>query len=406
MVLKKIKQYWNTIWQSSERKVIVLLVICMIVLLGCSNANLNEKSGQTIQGTQQQKIADDFERLMEGTRELYENAIENNQLYSLEFQKQVIDYLGEKGYAAVDIKAQIDMVHPEQMERYCEKAKRGERAETIIFLVMEQGSVVRYELHTDGKKMEAIVSTVRWKDNKPCMIYYHKFSVHSWKYTEKGYFFIEEYHPPGFDGPSGVTGFRVEPLDQKLRKLNRKYVLPIGYKLNNMLITNWNEADYSNLNFYDLYELQYSRLYGEEIPYAMKDGTEYYILKEEFESVLQTLFPIESEQIQKNTVYNFDTQSYRYRPRGLHDCELPYGPYPEVISYEEMEDGKLKLVLEAVWELKMLDEAFRSELVVEPLEDGQIRYVSNTILSPDKDEPRWYTPRLTDDKWVEIYENR
>ena len=69
--------------------------------------------------------------------------------------------------------------------------------------------------------------------------------------------------------------------------------------VNNMLITNWKEEDYSNLNFYDLYELKYPSIYGKEIPYAMKEGVEYQIPKEEFESVLQTLFPITSEQIQK-----------------------------------------------------------------------------------------------------------
>ncbi len=188
------------------------------------------------------------------------------------------------------MKDQVDMVHSEQVETYCEKAKRGESADVVIYSVIEQGGVVRYELHTDGDDMDAIVSTVRWTDNKPCMIYYHKFKVHSWKYTEKGYFFIEEYHPPGFDGPPGEKGFRVKPLDQKLRELNQKYVLPIGYRLNNMLITNWKEEDYSNLNFYDLYELKYPSIYGKEIPYAMKEGVEYQIPKEEFESVLQTLF--------------------------------------------------------------------------------------------------------------------
>lgn len=171
-----------------------------------------------------------------------------------------------------------------------------------------------------------------------------------------------------------------------------------------MLIINWKEEDYSNLNFYDLYELKYPSIYGKEIPYAMKEGAEYQIPKEEFESVLQTLFPITSEQIQKNAVYNPDTQSYRYRPRGLHDCEFPYEPYPEVISYEELGDGKLKLVVEAVWKIEMLDQAFRSELVVEPLEGGKIHYVSNTILSPEEDEPRWYVPRLTDEQWREAYE--
>ena len=26
------------------------------------------------------------------------------------------------------------------------------------------------------------------------------------KYTENGYFFMEEYHPAGYDGPSGYRG--------------------------------------------------------------------------------------------------------------------------------------------------------------------------------------------------------
>lgn len=221
-----------------KRKVIALLVICVMVLSGCGKTTPEEKSEETVQDIQQKEIADDFEELMEGTRELYEKVAENKLLDSLEFQKQVIGYLGQKGYAAVDMKDQVDMVHSEQVETYCEKAKRGESADVVIYSVIEQGGVVRYELHTDGDDMDAIVSTVRWTDNKPCMIYYHKFKVHSWKYTEKGYFFIEEYHPPGFDGPPGEKGFRVKPLDRQLRELNQKYVLPIGYRLNNMLIIN------------------------------------------------------------------------------------------------------------------------------------------------------------------------
>ena len=191
-----------------KRKVIALLVICVMVLSGCGKTTPEEKSEETVQDIQQKEIADDFEELMEGTRELYEKVAENKLLDSLEFQKQVIGYLGQKGYAAVDMKDQVDMVHSEQVETYCEKAKRGESADVVIYSVIEQGGVVRYELHTDGDDMDAIVSTVRWTDNKPCMIYYHKFKVHSWKYTEKGYFFIEEYHPPGFDGPPGEKGFR------------------------------------------------------------------------------------------------------------------------------------------------------------------------------------------------------
>lgn len=42
----------------------------------------------------------------------------------------------------------------------------------------------------------------------------------------------------------------------------------------------------------------------------------------------------------------------------------------------------------------------RSELVVEPFADGTFRYVSNTILSAEK-EPEWYVSRLTEEQWRE-----
>ena len=128
-----------------KRKVIALLVICVMVLSGCGKTTPEEKSEETVQDIQQKEIADDFEELMEGTRELYEKVAENKLLDSLEFQKQVIGYLGQKGYAAVDMKDQVDMVHSEQVETYCEKAKRGESADVVIYSVIEQGGVVRYE---------------------------------------------------------------------------------------------------------------------------------------------------------------------------------------------------------------------------------------------------------------------
>ena len=51
---------------------IALLVICVMVLSGCGKTTPEEKSEETVQDIQQKEIADDFEELMEGTRELYE----------------------------------------------------------------------------------------------------------------------------------------------------------------------------------------------------------------------------------------------------------------------------------------------------------------------------------------------
>ena len=128
------------------------------------------------------------------------------------------------------------------------------------------------------------------------------------------------------------------------------------------------------------------------------------IPKSEFEEVMQTYFRIDSEEIQKNTVYHSDSQTYRYRPRGLYDYEMPYEPYPEVVDYEEQSDGTLKLFIQAVWERKEQDCAFASELVVRPLENGQCQYVSNQVIhSEENSEAQWYMPRLSDDEWLHYY---
>ena len=116
------------------------------------------------------------------------------------------------------------------------------------------------------------------------------------------------------------------------------------------------------------------------MPYEANEGAEYEIPEQDFEEVIQSYFQIEREQI------------------------AAIGPYPEVISYEEQEDGTIRLFIEAVWERKMTDHAVTSELVVRPLEDGSFQYVSNQVTGWDNTlEILWYTPRLTDEEWQYYY---
>lgn len=140
------------------------------------------------------------------------------------------------------------------------------------------------------------------------------------------------------------------------------------------------------------------------MPYEANEGAEYEIPEQDFEEVIQSYFQIEREQIAANTAYEPRERAYRYRPRGFKDAELPFGSYPEVISYEEQEDGTIRLFIEAVWERKMTDHAVTSELVVRPLEDGSFQYVSNQVTGWDNTlEILWYTPRLTDEEWQYYY---
>ncbi len=402
MLYQKIRRFWSNIFLNKGKGIMLLFSAILMLCIGCQE-NTDEEAEED---KTEQQIYRESENLAEGYREIYEAAVEQENLDMLEVQQAIIDSIGSSGYAAVDRDDQINMVNYEQVEDFCKNADEGQEDSVTIIFLLKDGGFVRYDMETENEKIDVASSTLRWEEGRPQVCYYHEFTAYSWKYTEKGYFFIEEYHPPGYDGAPGELAFRVKPLDQTCRELNSEYVYPAGYERNKLLIADWDEQDYTELDFYDLYERLYYIKYGTYVPYEPHEGAEYEVPEQEFEGVLQSYFQIGREQIAANTVYETDKRAYRYRPRGFKDAELPYGPYPEVVAYEKQEDGTLRLFIEAVWERKMTDQAVKSELVVRLLEDGSFQYVSNQVTDWDDNlEFSWYTPRLTDEEWMHYYEN-
>ena len=400
MLYQKIRRFWINIFLSRGKSVVLLILLMLVLCVGCKQ----DTDEETEEDKTEQQIYEASEELAESYREIYETALEQGSLDTLDVQQKMIESIGNSGYAAVDRDDQINMVNYEQVEDFCISAAEGAEDSVTIISLIEEGGFVRYDMETKSGKIDVIVSTLRWEESGPQVCYYHEFTAYSWKYTEKGYFFIEEYRPPGYDGAPGELAFRVKPLDQICRELNRKYVYPVGYERNKLLIADWNEQDYSELDFYDLYERLYYIKYGTYVPYEANEGSEYEIPEQDFEEVIQSYFKINRVQIAENVMYYPSEKAYRYRPRGLHDAEQPYEPYPEVVAYEKQEDGTLHLSIEAVWERKMTDHAITSELIVRPLEDGSFQYVSNQVKDWDENlETLWYTPRLTDEEWQYYY---
>ena len=388
------------------KKIIMAISIIVFALSGCdSKSELQNNEAVSDNDKYKQEIFADSENLAEGYRDIYVKAENAGELDTLEIKQEIIDYFKKEGYAAIDQDNQINMANSEKIEQFCQKVKDKQEASSVIFSIVAGGDFIRYDMETDNGEINVIVSNLEWKEGSPQADYFHQFQAYTWLYSENGYFFIEEYHMDGYDGAPGRIGFRVKPLDQTCRELNRQYVLPVGYELNKLLITDWHEDDYSNLDFYDLYERMYYLKYDSSVPYEDNyGGKEYEVPKADFEEVIKTYFQIDSEVIEQNMVYHADTQTYRYRPRGLYDCELPYGPYPEVIAYEEQVDGTIKLTVNAVWIRKELDRAITSELVVRPLENGGFQYVSNQVIPlTDSIEPEWYQERLSDEEWIKNY---
>ena len=115
-------------------------------------------------------------------------------------------------------------------------------------------------------------------------------------------------------------------------------------------------------------------------------------------------FNIDSETLQSKTVYDSVDSTYEYKPRGFEEVEYPEYPYSEVVGFTENSDGTITLTANVVFPYVGDSKVYAHEVVVRPLEDGGVQYVSNRIIPSENNyRETWHTPRLTLEEWEELY---
>ena len=363
---------------------------------------------------QQQNVKDNEDEIIEICSQLYKKASEENKIADLETVRIIVNQFGENGYPAVDSRNQIDMTEAEQVEWFCEMVDTQEEAEITIIEVSYLGGFVKYDLETKDGNVDVVRSYYKYENGNMKREVTGSYQAEYWNYTEDGYlmfsgvWFSEELYVLTLSGAEEHTALRVQPLDETYRELSRKYLLPIGFEQNNMFIVDWSEDDFGELNFYDMFDLLYPKVYGTNIPYVADDnlgvGAVYQIPKDDFERVILLYFDIDSETLQSKTIYNAEDKTYEYKPRGFEEVEYPEYPYSEVIGFTENGDGTLTLTANVVFPYVGDSKVYAHEVVVRPLENGGVQYVSNRIIpSEDNCEETWHTPRLTAKEWDEIY---
>ena len=410
MLLKKTAWFWK----SGLAAISFMLIVSVS---GCSDTPQEETAVvETISEVQLpgQKDEEETEKMIECCLELYEKAAEENKIADLEMIRSIVNRFGENGYPAVDSRNQIDMTEAEQVERFCEMVDTQEEAEITIIEVSYLGGFVKYDLETKDGKVDVVRSYYKYENGNMKREVTGSYQAEYWNYTEDGYlmfsgvWFSEELYVLTLSGAEEHTALRVQPLDETYRELSRKYLLPIGFEQNNMFIVDWSEDDFGELNFYDMFDLLYPKVYGTNIPYVADDnlgvGAVYQIPKDDFERVILPYFDIDSETLQSKTIYNAEDKTYEYKPRGFEEVEYPEYPYSEVIGFTENGDGTLTLTANVVFPYVGDSKVYAHEVVVRPLENGEVQYVSNRIIpSEDNCEETWHTPRLTAKEWDEIY---
>ena len=399
-----------------KRKLFAAFLILSLGLSGCGSVTQPDRQSRETEPRQSETAAvsaeqkEKSENIAELYRDVYEDAVKENTLGSLKTVQDIVSRLGENGYAAVDMENQnqIDMENPELIEQFCSQVDEKQNGEATIICVMESGDFIRFDLKTEDGIVDVTRSVLSWKSGMPQTTYTKSYEAYTWVYSEEGYLFFEEYCPPGFDGAPGYTAVRVKPLCSKCRELNRKYILPVGYASNNLFVCNWDETDFGELNFYDLFDRLYSLVYKKQIPYeAAYEGEDYRIPADEFEKVILSCFHIDKEALRERLDYSKQDQVYEYQTRGFYDCaNSPNLPFPEVVNYQENRDGTITLTVNAVYPKEKTAKAFSHESVVRPLENGGFQYVSNHIIPSEQNvEPTWYKNRLTEEEREKYYED-
>ena len=410
MSLKRTVQYWRIGF-------IAISIMILLSVSGCSDTHLEDEQvveSEIAVQDQQQNVKDNEDEIIEICSQLYKKASEENKIADLETVRIIVNQFGENGYPAVDSRNQIDMTEAEQEEWFCEMVDTQEEAEITIIEVSYLGGFVKYDLETKDGNVDVVRSYYKYENGNMKREVTGSYQAEYWNYTEDGYlmfsgvWFSEELYVLTLSGAEEHTALRVQPLDETYRELSRKYLLPIGFEQNNMFIVDWNEDDFGELNFYDMFDLLYPKVYGTNIPYVADDnlgvGAVYQIPKDDFERVILPYFDIDSETLQSKTIYNAEDKTYEYKPRGFEEVEYPEYPYSEVIGFTENGDGTLTLTANVVFPYVGDSKVYAHEVVVRPLENGGVQYVSNRIIpSEDNCEETWHTPRLTAKEWDEIY---
>jgi len=390
---------------------LIISIGFLMEISGCKGNTEEPVASESVEIVDERKIDDNFINI---PIDIYVEAAKNNELTDMETVCKVIKRFGECGYAAVDCENRVDMTQMQSVMDFCDSVENQKEAEVTIIQVSSLGGFSVYHLQTENGVVHVKRCYYGYKDGIMKSEDEGEYQTDHWRYTDDGYlmfsgtYFSEELYVLTLSSAEEHVAFRILPLDAKCRELNEKYLLPIGYELNNMFLVDWNEDDFGDLNFYDMFDLLYPKLHNEKFPYVADDnlgiGAVYHIPKTEFENVIMEYFNIDSETLQSKTVYDSEDSTYEYKPRGFEEVEYPEYPYSEVIGYTENSDGTITLTANVVFPYSGNSKVYAHEVVIRPLEDGRVQYVSNRIIpSEDNSEETWHTPRLTAEEWEELY---
>ena len=295
------------------------------------------------------------------------------------------DRIKEKGYPVTTMKAYAAMENYKRVEAFLKNCQDEKAGSVVLYELHSDGGIGRDKFIFDGKDMYLISACATWNSNDTYGMSYISYArIKEWKYTEKGWFGYELCVPEPPEVTEIVDGsclVRIKPMTKEQREMSEKCVQGLGYQGNNLLCSNWDADHMEKLDYNGMYEYLFAMKYHKAF-----DAEDYPngIPKEEFENLIMEYLPVTAEQIREYAVFDEENQTYAWVRLGC----LNYAPtffgtsLPEVIDIRENGDGTITLTVDAVCDMVICDDAvITHELTIRFAEDGSFQYLGNEILN-------------------------
>lgn len=316
--------------------------------------------------------------------------------------KKMQEILSESGYPIITSQPYSIMKNYKKMETFLKNCLEGIPDSIVLFHLSGNGGVTRKEYNFDGTSMYLLTARAGWNDSgDPVVSSISYAKIKKWVYTEKGWFSYELSVPEPPEVSEVVDGtemIRVIPLAKKYRKLSKKYVLPLGYRGNNLLCSSWDQNTRNAIDYNGLFEYLYPMKYDRPF-----DSGKYVqgIPAEEFEAVIMEYLPVTAEELREWAAFDDTTQTYLWSGIGNGNSNASYlgTAIPEVVDRKEKENGIMVLTVDAVCEGKITDgTAITHKLTIRVAEDGSFQYLGNQIIQENIEEIFPYTYRIFQNK--------
>ena len=344
--------------------------------------------GLPVDEQEEKEAENDCKKMMELIFDIYKDADKGtasnvvlNDETVLEMQKRLM----ETGCPVSTLVTYSNMENYESVDRFLEECTDGKSGSVVIYEIHGDGGIGRMKFIFDGTEMYVVSAGSVWnKNGKSGMSYISYTRIKEWKYTDKGWFCYELCVPEPPEVSEIMDGsclIRIKPMTEEQCEMSERCVRGLGYQGQNLLCSNWNVENMSELDYNGMFEYLYGMKYGE------KFNSEDYpngIPKEEFESLIMEYLPITAEQIREYAVFDEENHTYDWARLGCGN----YAPtffgtsLPEVTDIKENDDETVTLTVEAVCDMVICDDAvITHELTVRFAEDGSFQYLGNEILN-------------------------